>query len=148
MNDWTERQVEKAIRTYLRKSFEMRPYRRLIVGEENTEAEDRLSLTVKANSYRNTECENHHVWSCDIYVQTGQAGDRRGIDSFLEVIDIMHEADIDGGELVVIDVLFRQARQIDRSDESDTSRIRISFDVFTVFDSVPAFKCTPESITA
>jgi hypothetical protein len=75
-------------------------------------------------------------------------GARHGIDNFLELVDVMHEADIDGGELVIIQILFREARLIDETDERDAHRILSSFDIVTMDDRKAPLKRAPEAVLA
>jgi len=150
MSDWAETRVQEAIRRHLKASLEMRPYRRLVVDDGNSYREGCLGMTVTADNTRpdggGDGGGDYQLWKCVLSLQIGVTGARYGMDSFLELIDIMHEADIDGGELVIIQILFREARLISETDEMDAHRILSSFDVVTVDDRKSPLKHVPDAI--
>jgi len=148
MSDWAESRVQDVIRKHLKACLEMRPYRRLIVDDGNTCREGCLSLTVTADNASSDGESDYQLWNCLLSLQLGMTGAGHGIDSFLELIDIMHEADIDGGELVIIQILFREARLINESDERDAHRILSSFDIVTVDDRKAPLNYVPEAVLA
>lgn len=148
MSDWAESRLQDIIRNHLKTCLERRPYRRLIVGDGSTCPEGGVSLTVTADHTRSGGENDCQLWTCELSLELEATGARHGIDNFLELVDLMHEADIDGGDLVIIQILFREARLIDETDERDAHRILSSFDIVTMDDRKAPLKQAPEAVLA
>lgn len=136
METWIIERAQQAITRMLIDRFERRPYSRVAITSPWREDEPRLSVEArKLERQFEQPATAMPLEQCGITISLTTATDHegRGMNSLLEVVSFLHEADIAAEDIVIVGCAFRAAR-LERDLARERSRCLADFAVTLLRD--------------
>ena len=136
--------LENILRRMLDRRFGQRPYRRVNVENNGDGTGPRLWLSVEPSVPPVGSDPSLALWTCRISITPSGQSARFGLEVALEVIDLLHGADVDGEDIILIDITFRSA-SMGNWNLAPPQPVILLFDISTVEnDDVDSEPVSPE----